>query len=221
MEELAQIRNAIADLDEDKALDLIRTALTDGVRSDAVLRACQDGMTEVGTRFECGDYFVAELVVSGEIFKRAGALLRPSLTTGGGNAGKIVLGTVKTDIHDLGKNIVALMLESADFEVIDLGVDVPPARFVEALRETGATVLGLSGLLTFAIDNMRQTVAAVSEAGLRERVKIMIGGGPVDANACRYTGADDWGANANVAVRLARNWLQPELAGRSSTSGTE
>jgi methanogenic corrinoid protein MtbC1 len=208
MDTLTELKNAFADLEEEKALALVRAALNAGTAGMDVLKACQDGMAEVGARFEEGDYFVSELVISGELFKEAGALLRPHLQNSGGpGAGKIVIGTVRGDIHDLGKNIVVLMLQSADFDVLDLGVNVPPERFVEALKETGATVLGLSGLLTFAFDAMRVTVEAVAAAGLRESVKIMIGGGPVDAGVCRAVGADDWGANAAVAVRLARQWL--------------
>lgn len=212
--DLAALSQAIADLDDASALALVRDSLAAGVPALDLLKACQDGMAEVGARFEQGDYFVAELVISGEIFRQAGALLQPALTSGAGvhSVGKVVLGSVKGDIHDLGKNMVALMLRAAAFEVIDLGVDVPPARFVESLRESGATVLGLSCLLTYAFASMRETVAAVAEAGLRERVKIMIGGGPVDARVCEMVGADGWGGNANVAVRLARQWLTPAEA---------
>jgi len=205
---LAAIRHALVELNEEQALALIQSAVDAGIPAADVLKACQEGMVEVGARFECGDYFVSELVVSGEIFRQAAAILRPHLKPGDtGSGGRIVFGTVKGDIHDLGKNIVVLMLESAGFEVLDLGVDVPPARFVAALEESGARVLGLSGLLTFAFESMRQTVAALAQAGLRERVKIMIGGGPVDAKVCATVGADGWGANANVAIRLAREWL--------------
>jgi methylmalonyl-CoA mutase cobalamin-binding domain/chain len=210
MDSLAGIRSALAQLEEDGAIERIRAALESGIAPSDVLKACQDGMGDVGARFEEGEYFVTDLVFAGEIFNRAGAVLAPLLTAGhASGAGKIVIGTVRGDIHDLGKSIVVLMLRSAGFEVVDLGVDVPPKRFVEALLETGATVLGLSCLLTFAFGAMRETVAAVAEAGLRERVRIMVGGGPVDANFCAAVGADDWGDNANVAVRLAQRWLSP------------
>jgi 5-methyltetrahydrofolate--homocysteine methyltransferase len=119
---------------------------------------------------------------------------------------------VKGDIHDIGKDIVVNMLKSAGFEVIDLGVDVPAARFVEALKKSGATVLGLSGLLTLAFDSMKETVKAVAAAGMRDKVRIMVGGGPVDGNVCKAVGADDWGANAQQAVRLAKQWSDVALA---------
>lgn len=208
-ERLTEIRNALAELDEEKSLGLIAEALAGGDPANDVLKACQEGMSDVGDRFEAGDYFVAELVFSGELFKQAAALLRPHLTPGdAGRGGRIVIGTVKGDIHDLGKNIVVLMLEAAGFDVIDLGVDVPPERFIEALRDSGATVLGLSGLLTFAFGAMQRTVASITAAGLRDRVRIMVGGGPVDAKVCEMAGADGWGPNANAAVRLAKEWLR-------------
>jgi len=191
-------------------LRLVKTALEAKVPASEVLRACQDGMTEVGRRFECRDYFIPELVMSGEIFKQLTAILEPGLKPGGmQSAGKIVFGTVKGDIHDIGKDIVVNMLKSANFEVLDLGVDVPPEKFISALEESGASVLGMSGLLTLAFDSMKATVQALAAADLRGKVRVMIGGGPVDANVCRVVGADAWGADAQQAVRLAKAWLAP------------
>ncbi len=213
MPNLDAIKNALAELDEDLALQLVKDALAAKVPALDILTACQDGMTEVGRRFECQDYFVSDLMMSGEIFKQIGALLEPELKAGGSTAvGKIVFGTVKGDIHDIGKDIVVNMLKSANFDVIDLGVDVPPEKFISALKESGATVLGMSGLLTLAFDSMKITVQALQTEGLRENVRVMIGGGPVDANVCRFVGADDWGADAQQAVRLAKNWLSPVSA---------
>ena len=170
-------------------------------------------MSEVGARFERQDYFVSDLIMSGEIFKQVGALLEPHLGSGGGSRlGKIVIGTVKGDIHDIGKDIVVNMLKAAGFEVIDLGVDVPPSRFVDALKESGATVLGLSGLLTLAFDSMKETIREVAAAGMRDKVRIMVGGGPVDGNVCKAVGADEWGRNAQQAVRLAKLWHQAATA---------
>ncbi|HTR27167.1 MAG TPA: cobalamin-dependent protein [Terriglobales bacterium] len=210
MKVLEEIKNALTDLNEDLALQLVKDALAAGVPAFEVLRACQDGMTEVGRRFECQDYFVSDLMMSGEIFKQIGAILEPELKAGGAQtAGKIVFGTVKGDIHDIGKDIVVNMLKSANFEVLDLGVDVPPEKFVSALKESGATVLGMSGLLTLAFDSMKATVQALEAAGLRSTVRVMVGGGPTDQNVCRVVGADDWGADAQQAVRLAKGWLEP------------
>lgn len=208
MTKLKAIEEALAALEEEQAFALVEAALAQGVPALELLRSCQAGMVEVGRRFEAQEYFVSDLMMSGEIFKQVSALLEPGLKSGGAeSAGRIVIGTVQGDIHDIGKDIVVTMLKSANFEVLDLGVDVPPARFVEALRESGATVLGLSGLLTLAFDSMKKTVALLTEAGLRERVRVMIGGGPVDASVCRIVGADDWGADAQQAVRLAKQWL--------------
>jgi methanogenic corrinoid protein MtbC1 len=189
-------------------LRLAKEALDAGVPALDILKACQEGMLEVGSRFESKEYFVSDLMMSGEIFKQVSSLLAPGLKTGAPQcSGKVVFGTVKGDIHDIGKDIVVNMLKSANLEVIDLGVDVPPQRFVEALQQSGASVLGMSGLLTLTFDSMKATVAALSAAGMRSDIKVMIGGGPVNASVCKFVGADDWGADAQKAVRLAKNWL--------------
>jgi methanogenic corrinoid protein MtbC1 len=208
MPDTEKIKRALADLDEDLALRLAKEALDAGVPALDILKACQEGMLEVGSRFECQEYFVSDLMMSGEIFKQISSLLEPGLKTGAAQcSGKVVFGTVKGDIHDIGKDIVVNMLKSSNLEVIDLGVDVAPERFVEALKQSGATILGMSGLLTLAFDSMKATIAALSASGMRGEIKVMIGGGPVDANVCKVVGADDWGADAQKAVRLAKNWL--------------
>jgi methanogenic corrinoid protein MtbC1 len=213
MSKLEEITNAFAELDEDRALQLVREALDSHVAAGDILQACQEGMNQVGSRFECQDYFVSDLIMSGEIFKQVGAILEPHLKLGAtAYLGKVVVGTVKGDIHDIGKDIVVNMLKSAGFEVIDLGVDVPAARFVDALKQSGATVLGLSGLLTLAFDSMKETVKAVAAAGMRDKVRIMVGGGPVDGHVCKAVGADAWGENAQQAVRLAKQWSDVAVA---------
>jgi len=208
MPDTVKIKRALVDLDEDLALRLVKEVLNAGVPALDILKACQEGMLEVGSRFECQEYFVSDLMMSGEIFKQISALLEPGLKTGKlQSSGKIVFGTVKGDIHDIGKDIVVTMLKSANLEVIDLGVDVSPERFVDALKQSGATILGMSGLLTLAFDSMKATIAALSAAGMRGETKVMIGGGPVDGNICKVVGADAWGTDAQQAVRLAKNWL--------------
>jgi len=203
-----ELTKAIADLDENRAIALLKEGMDKGISGLDLLQACQEGMAEVGKRFECQDYFVADLVMSGELFNSLAALLEPALKAGGGkSAGTVVIGTVKGDIHNIGKDIVINMLKASNFEVHDLGVDVPPQIFVDKLKETGATVLGLSGLLTLAFSSMKATVDLISTAGLRDKVKIMIGGGPVDANVCRMVGADNWSNDAQKAVRFAQEWL--------------
>ncbi len=172
-----------------------------------LLEACREGMTLIGQRFESGDYFLSDLIMAGEIFKTAAA----ALTTQGGakspGKGIVVLGTVKGDIHDIGKDIVATMLDINGYEVKDLGVDVPVEGFVAAAREFRPQVVALSGFLTLAYDPMRATIAALrAETSLGE-VKFMIGGGQMDENVRVYTGADAFGLDAVAAVKLCDGWL--------------
>ncbi len=203
-----QVTALMTELEEDQVLKLVKKQIDDGVDVNEILAACQKGMIGVGKRFEDGKYYISDLMMAGEIFKQISELIAPLMTgENKSSAGKIVVGTVKDDIHDIGKDLVVGMLKSANFEVTDLGVDVPPQRFVEAVKETGATVVSLSALLTIAFDSIKATVSALEKAGLREKVKIMIGGGPVDETVCKYTGADNWGADAQAAVTLAKEWL--------------
>jgi len=205
MEKLIQ---ALAELEEDQVLEIVRKELAAGTEALSILQACQQGMTEVGDRFEKSEYFVSDLMMSGEIFRQVGEILEPGLKSATRvSAGAVVIGTVQGDIHDIGKDIVVNMLKSANFDVTDLGVDVPPVQFVDALKETNASVLGMSGLLTLAFDSMQETVSVIEEAGLRDKVRIMIGGGPVNGGVCKVVGADNWGADAQAAVRLAKTWL--------------
>jgi methanogenic corrinoid protein MtbC1 len=208
----SEIVDALAELEEDKVLELVKQELDAGTPADEILAACQEGMVKVGERFERAEYFVSDLMMAGEIFKEVGEVLGPSLTAGGvGTGGKVVVGTVKGDIHDIGKDIVVNMLMSANLEVTDLGVDVPAAQFVQALIETGAPVLGMSGLLTLAFDSMKETVDALEAQGLRDKVKVMIGGAPVDGEVCKFVGADEWGADAQAAVRLCKGWMEAKV----------
>jgi methanogenic corrinoid protein MtbC1 len=164
-------------------------------------------MAEVGRRFEKDEYFISDLMMAGHIFKQATALLGPDDSGEASEpAGTIVMGTVKGDVHDIGKDLVVGLLRAANFKVEDLGIDVPPERFVEAVRVDGATIVGLSGLLTTSFDPMRDTVTALADAGLRDRVRVMIGGGPVTEEVCKMTGADGWSTNAQAAVSMANDW---------------
>lgn len=169
MEKLDAIRKALAGLDEEEALRLVNEAMAEGASALDVLKTCQEGMVEVGERFENQEYFVSDLMMSGEIFKQISAALEAELKAGESvRAGKVILGTVKGDIHDIGKDIVVNMLKSANFDVLDLGVDVSPARFISAVRESGARIVGMSGLLTLAFDSMKATVDALASEGLRD-----------------------------------------------------
>jgi methanogenic corrinoid protein MtbC1 len=199
----------LADLDEEGALQSVRQKLAAGTDPLAVLDACREGMIAVGKRYEGGEYFVSDLMLAGEIFKQATDLLSPTLkSTTVATKGKVVVGTVQGDIHDIGKDLVVAMVKANGYEVYDLGVDVPTEKFVATLKETGATVLGLSGLLTVGYDAMKATLAALDEAGLRPTVKVMIGGGPINDEVCKYTGADAWGSDAQVAVALCDKWIK-------------
>lgn len=203
----SDVEQLLAELKEQEALEAVKGELEAGTDPNEMLDACQRGMVAVGERFEGGDYFISDLMMAGEIFKQISEILAPHLRVSEGpKEGKVVFGTVQGDIHDIGKDLVIGLLRAANFEVTDLGVDVAPERFVAALRETGAPILGLSGLLTVAFDAMKATVNAVQAAGLRDRVKIMVGGAPVDDRVCQYAGADIAGGDAQNAVKICRKW---------------
>jgi len=198
----------IADLEETATVAAVRRQMQEGRDALAILKDCQAGMVKVGEKFEKGQFFISDLMMSGEIFKQVGEILAPGMKgSAGPPKGKVIIGTVAGDIHDIGKDLVVMMLRSANYEVTDLGVDVPADRFVEAVKQTGATVVGLSCLLTTAFDSMKATIKALNESGLRSKVKVMLGGGPVDKKACEYAGADAWGTDANAAITLCKEWI--------------
>ncbi len=203
------LASAMADLEEATVLKLVKEKIDAGENPMDILTSCREGMVLVGKRFEAGEYWVSDLMMSGEIFKQASALLSSILETATvGTGGKVVIATVKDDIHNIGKDIVVNLLKAANYDVLDLGVDVPAQRIVEAVKESGATVVGLSGLLTVAFDSMKETVAALDAAGLRPKVRVMIGGGSISEKVQGYTGADAWGADAQSAVSLCNQWFE-------------
>jgi methanogenic corrinoid protein MtbC1 len=203
-----QLKTALSDLEESLVLKLVQESLQAGVDPLAILADCRDGMAQVGKRYENGEYYVSDLIMAGEIFKQATALVGTRFDTGNGaTRGKVVVGTVKGDIHDIGKDLVVSLLKANGYEVIDLGVDTPPAKFVEAVQSSGASVVGLSGLLTISFDSMKETVTALEAAGLRSTVKVMVGGGPVTEQVRAYVGADAMGADAQAAVAICNQWL--------------
>ena len=199
----------LAELKEPEAIAFVEKALDQGTDPLDLLEAAKQGMNIVGQRFADSDYFIPDLVFSGEILKRIFKMLEPHLKKqeASEKLGQVVMGTVKGDIHDIGKDLVVFMLDVSGFEVTDLGIDVPVERFVEAVQETGSRVVGLSGFLTLAFDAMKETVEAIQEADLRGDVKIMIGGGQIDEQVRRFTGADAYGRDAIEAVKLARGWI--------------
>jgi 5-methyltetrahydrofolate--homocysteine methyltransferase len=201
---------AIVDMREEDAVRTAQEMLDKGTSPLQVLDDCRQAMTEVGKRYEAGTYFVPELILAGEMLRQISEVVKPKLAETAAaqkKRGKVVIGTVQGDIHDIGKNIVTFMLDVNGFEVQDLGVDVPAWRFVEAVKQFKPQVVGLSGFLTLAYDPMKNTVQALSEAGLRDKVKIMIGGGQMDEKIRAYAGADAYGKDAMAAVALARTWV--------------
>jgi methanogenic corrinoid protein MtbC1 len=204
-----ELIDAIIEMREEDVLKITNELLDGGTSPSHILGACKEAMDVIGKRFENGEAFIPELMLAGEMMTTITGVLKPRMAeeTTGEKLGKVVLGTVQGDIHDIAKDIVGFMLDLNGFEVTDLGVDVPPAKFVETVKETGAKIVGLSGFLTLAFDPMKDTVAALKAAGLND-VKIMIGGGQVDENIRQYTGADAYGKDAMAAVALAKEWAK-------------
>jgi len=201
------IVSALIDLKEKEVLEIVQHRLNIGDNPMSIMSDARCAMETIGNRFASGEYFIPDLVYSGVILREISDIVKPKLT---GEAeikrvGKIVFGTVAGDIHDIGKDIVVFMLDINGFEVYDLGVDVPVQKFVEKIKETGAPIVGLSGFLTLAFDAMKETVVAIKTAGLRDKVKIMIGGGQIDEAVRKYTGADAYGKDAMAAVSLAKS----------------
>jgi methanogenic corrinoid protein MtbC1 len=207
---IEKLIDAMADMREQEALSIAQGLLASGEDPLALLASCRDAMSIVGDRFEKGEYFLPELVLAAEVLRQIADLVTqqagPQSIHSGRQAGKIIFGSVQGDIHDIGKNIVIFMLEANGFEVRDLGIDVPAERFVESIWEFEPEVVGLSGFMTVAFDAMRMTIKAIETAGLRDRVKVMIGGGMVDEHIRAYTGADAYGKDAVAAVSLAQEW---------------
>lgn len=210
MDKYDQLKEAMGDLEEDTVLEILREVMADGgSQATEAMAACQEGMNIVGDRFANQEYFVSDLIFSGELMNSAMDIIRPALlkSTGEGN-GKMILCTVEGDLHDIGKNIVRAMLEASGFEVIDLGIDVKPADVVKTAKEQGIKIIGLSGVLTLAIDSMKATVEAFKAAGMRDDVHIVIGGAPVSAAVCDLVGADGWAINPADTIKLCREWAR-------------
>jgi methanogenic corrinoid protein MtbC1 len=201
--------STLADLEEEDVLKIVEKRLSVGEDPLRILDESQRAMEIVGKRFADGEYFIPDLVYSGEILKGVTEMVKPKLAGAVEvkRLGKVVMGTVAGDIHDIGKNIVVFMLEVSGFEVYDLGVDVPAQKFVDKIKECGAPIVGLSGFLTLAYDSMRQTIEAIKDAGLRDKVKVMIGGGQITEEVMRYAGADAYGRDAMAGVSLAKKWM--------------
>ncbi len=200
--------STLADLKEKEALKIVEDRLKVGEEPLKILEDARKAMEVVGKRFASSEYFMPDLVYSGEIMREITDIVKPKMSKAGEikRLGKVVFGTVAGDIHDIGKDIVVFMLDVNGFEVYDLGVDVPAQKFVEKIKESGAPIVGLSGFLTLAFDSMKQTVDAIKAAGLRDKVKVMIGGGQMSEEVRKYTGADAYGPDAMAGVSLAKKW---------------
>ena len=205
------LTDAILAMDEDGALTIVKDRLDAGEAPEAVLEDAKGAMTVLGERFACEEVFIPELIMGGEIMKGIADELKPRITADSEaeKRGTVVIGTVHGDIHDIGKDVVCMMLEVSGYEVHDLGIDVPVADFVAAINDKKPEVVGLSGLLTLAFDAMKDTIAGITAAGLRDQVKVMIGGSPVDEQVCVYAGADGWGRDAAAALKMAADWTAP------------
>jgi methylmalonyl-CoA mutase cobalamin-binding domain/chain len=202
-EQLEKLKQAVADLEIDDVAPLVRAGLDAGIPATDLLGQMCAGMTAVGELFEKGEYYLADLVLAGESMKEGLEVLEPHLKAGEtGGKGTVVLCTVKGDIHDIGKNLVATMLSSSGFTVVDLGTDVPESAIVEAVRSNNAQAIGLSVLLTSMVQSIGEVVSALEAAGLRQQVKIAIGGACTTQELCDKMGADAIGRDAVEAVRL-------------------
>lgn len=209
MEDIKALYDAILTGQEKVAREVTEKALAAGVEPLKLVNEYMvPAMDEVGRRFECNEYFVPELLISARAMKSALELIRPLLAAKGAQpVGRVVIGTVKGDLHDIGKNLVAAMLEGGGFEVIDLGVNVTPEKFVETVKQKGANVVAMSALLTTTMPAMRATIEALENAGIRRQVKVIIGGAPITQKYADEIGADGYGESAPSAVALAKKQL--------------
>jgi methylmalonyl-CoA mutase cobalamin-binding domain/chain len=206
---MSKLSTALANLEEEKVRTLVEQRVNAGSEPMSIVNELRQGMDTVGERYKSKEYFLSELIISGEIFKEAMAVVEPLLKAGkkGEPLGRIVLGTVKGDIHNIGKDIVATLLTAAGFEVYDLGVDVKTNMFIDKLVRTNAPILGMSGLLTPSFQSMKQTVDALKEAGLRDKVKVIIGGGIVTEQVGKYVGADAFTSDAAEGVEICKKFV--------------
>jgi 5-methyltetrahydrofolate--homocysteine methyltransferase len=206
---LKEILDGVVNGDNHLVPEKMNEALEKGILPEAILNeALIPAMAEVGRRFEIGEYFVPEMLISARAMKSGLAILKPKLVKRNFKSyGKIVVGTVKGDLHDIGKNLVSLMLEGAGFEVIDAGSDIAPEKFVEIAKTNNADIIGLSALLTTTMTNMKATITALEQAGLKGKIKVMIGGAPVTEGYATQIGADGYAEDASRAVALAKRLI--------------
>ena len=209
---MGELVDAIAKMKEKDALNLAEKMLDRGEDPLKVLEQCREAVEYIGKQFELGLYFLPELILAGEMLKAISKMAEPFIKRDSEETaqplGRIIMGSVKGDIHDIGKDIVIFLLDANGFEVHDLGVDVSPQNFVEAIREIQLQIVGMSALLTTAFESFKDTVEAIADAGLRHKVKIMIGGGTVPDEVREYSGADAYGEDAVAALNLSKKWVE-------------
>ena len=199
----------MADLLEEETLDMVKELVQKGTAPTVILDDARSAMEIVGRRFETGEYFIPDLMMAGEILKGISEMVRPFLESDNPSAkkGKVLIGTVAGDIHDIGKDIVTFMLDVSGYDVLDIGIDVPVQVFVDKIKEFQPSVVGLSGFLTLAFESMKKTIEALEKSGLRNNVKVMIGGGQIDDEVRKYVKADAYGKDAVAAVNLCKQWI--------------
>ena len=207
MLDFEKLVQAMGDLEEDDVVEMLEDVMADGgADADKAMEACQKGMETVGSLFEEGEYFVGDLIYAGELMTQAVEILTPALvgSESSGPKTRMILCTVKDDLHDIGKNIVRAMLEAAGFDVLDLGIDCPPEKVVEAAKTENIKIVALSGVLTLALDSMKETIDAIRAAGLD--CKVIIGGAPVSEEACAAMGADEWAHSPQKTINVCKAW---------------
>lgn len=204
------LKQVVGDLDEEQMVEMLNQVMEDGgSQAKEALEACQGGMDIIGDLFESGEYFVGDLIFAGELMTQAVDILKPALAGHTSETvGKVILCTVEGDLHDIGKNIVRSILEANGIEVVDLGIDTPPEKIVETMKREDIHVVLLSGVLTLALDSMKKTVDTITEAGLRDKAKVLIGGNPVTEDALKLTGADAWAKNPQLTTQICLEWLK-------------
>lgn len=202
------IKEALVNLEEERAKELVKIALNVGVDAKEILsKGIVEGMEIIGKKFESSEYYLPELVVAGEICNEIFEIVKPIMKEEG-RVGKVVIGTVRGDLHDIGKNLVAMMLESAGFEVVDLGADVPKEKFIEAIRNEKPDILAMSTLLTSTMMEMKDVIEELKRQNLRENVKIIVGGAPITEDFAKEIGADGYGENAIEGVKICKQWME-------------
>ena len=209
--DLNLLKEAVVEMQEEKALSLTEQYLAGGAEPLSLFKAYQAALAEIGKRYEQEIYFIPELIMAGEMMNAASNLIKPLLADNAGmtenKRGKVLIATVAGDIHDIGKNIATMMLDLNGFEVKDIGVDVPGDRIIAEAEAFGADIIGLSGLLSLVFDPMKKLVAALKAQGLRDKYKVIIGGGQMDDKACAYIGADAFTTDAIAGVNICKAWL--------------